>query len=1040
MLASAAVMVCAAAADDPAGLLGEVDDAQGSALASAEVWVQSESTGARWKTQTDQNGHYEVAPLPPGRYKVTVRLPGFRTVSRVGAVLDSREGLRIDFAMELLSVHEVITVTSGTDSMDPSAASSLLMTRDTAGATLPANGGDYRVLFDLMPGVVTTPASTGDAGQFTSNGQRPNSHTFRVDGVSANTGVGSSILPGAFPGASLPAMTAIGSTENLVSNGTAQSIELRTSDFSPEFTDRPGAAALVSTRSGSNEFHGEFFGRIRDNGWNARDWFSNSQGLDLPRPFYQRLGLALGGPVLANRTFFFFSAEHSTLSDTGIQVTSVPSYEARQRASGKLQVLLGSCPPPLGPDLGGGQAAGLLLRSDDGLLLSTGLRVDQSLGGRGNLFFRVAESPSRSYMTRYNWASGTAGLTLGGMGGIHDLRFHYSRSDLLSSSYGGGQGNGYPAFAMAGLLPGFTVGPDGFLEYQPVDVPPASGLPPLNGIGSVIGLSVPGLGQFLSWGGGTAQQNQLELRETFARTVGRHQFRAGGDYVRLTPSRGSPTYAVLGAASSLEDLIEGRPLAVISSSPAQNGGRIHQVSVFAQDTFRVSERLSLLYGLGWSITPPTATELPIPTVSGLWTGSDWQNTYTGGINGAGPWPMRYGQVAPRLGLAYRFPVGGLVLRAGAGTFYDAALGAAVNPINGAPFNSWLLAAGGSGVDTSTGPSDGMGQSHGSGAPDVQRFLTGAYPSLKLPTSYQWRVSVERNLGSRGAGSIAYLGAMGRNLLGHQAYVDPATGVVQRMVTLTANSSNYQALQMRYSGSLLRNFYGSVSYTWAHSIDDGSQDSSVFLVHPGYRLSEARGSSSFDVRHVLTVAWSYRMPQLGPSSRLSPWLGGWTLSGTLRARTGFPIDVLVNDQPLGQGFDNVGRPNRVPGVPVWIADPAVAGHRRLNPAAFSRPAAGMQGTLGRNVITGNGLVQLDMSLRREFAIFRRISGEIGLNVFNVLNHPAFADPVPFLASPWFGQSTSMQNLMFGSGSPNTGMPPLFQTGGARSAEFSFRIAF
>ena len=1025
-----------ALAGDSGGVFGKVQDSSGHALADAMVLVQSESTGARWKLRVDDNGGYSVAGLAPGRYKVTVRITGFRTVSRVGAVVDSGGGLQIDFAMELLGLHEVITVTTGRDALNPAAASSLMVTRDSPGATLPANGGDYRILFDLMPGVLITPASTSDAGQFTSNGQRPNSNTFRVDGVSANTGVGSSILPGAFPGASLPAMTAIGTTENLVSNGTAQSVELRTSDFSPEFSDRPGAEALVNTRSGSNGFHEEFFGHIRDSGWNARDWFANSRGLAFPRPSYTRLGGTFGGPILRNRTFYFLSAEASSLTDTGIQLTSVPSNQARQNAPDKLKQILDFYPRPIGPDLGNGEAEGLQPLNESGELLSTSLRIDQSLGGKGNLFARVVESPSKSQNNQFNWASGTLGVTLGtAHGGIHDFRFSYSRADLLFSFFGGGPGFVDAVLGLAGLLPGFTILPDGSISYQPTSVDLTSLLPPL-GVGQTIfGLSAPGLGQFISFGGGQARQDQWELRETFSKIVGRHDFRAGADYVQLRPSRDPATYAVLGVASSLESLLENKPLAVTSSSPAQNGGRVRELSIFAQDTFHLNERLSLLIGIGWHIVPPTGTEAQIPTVSGLWTGAAWQSAHSGDINGVGPWPMRYAQIAPRIGLAYRLPWEGLVLRAGAGTFYDATLGASLNPINGAPFNSWLL---GSGIDTSPDSSGGGSSAQWESSADVHRFLFSSYPALQLPRTYQWRVSVEKQLGSQGVGSVAYLGGAGRNLLGHEAYVDPDTGVLQRIVTLTENSSNYQALQMRYSGSVSRSLYGSVSYTWAHSIDNGSQDSSVFLIHPGYRLNEARGASSFDVRHAFTAAMSYRIPRRLPWANLPPWLAGWTLSGTLRARGGFPIDVLANEQPLGQGFDNVGRPNRVTGVSVWIDDPSVAGHRRLNRAAFSLPANGTQ--LGRNAIGGNGLTQTDMSLRREFPLVFGISAEVAVSVFNVLNHPAFADPVPFLSSPWFGQSTSMQNLMLGSGSPNTGLPPLFQTGGARSAEFSFRISF
>jgi hypothetical protein len=480
----------------------------------------------------------------------------------------------------------------------------------------------------------------------------------------------------------------------------------------------------------------------------------------------------------------------------------------------------------------------------------------------------------------------------------------------------------------------------------------------------------------------------------------------------------------LGSAASLQSLLDNQPLAVTISEPAENGGRIHEISAFAQDTYRWSDRMSLLYGLAWDITPPTAAGTQIPTFSGLWNGSTWQNVYAGVVNGTGAWPMRWNQIAPRIALAYRLHRD-LVLRAGFGVFRDPTLGAAVNPINGAPFNSWLLS--GDGGDPGIGATTGGNTSASSQSPDVQAFLAGRYPSLRLPTSYQWRLALEQQLGARGVGSIAYVGAAGRNLLGNEAYVDPATGILERLITLTANSSSYEALEMRYNGSLARNLYGSLSYTWAHSIDDGSLDSSMFLIHPGYSLDEARGSSNFDVRQSFTAALSRR-------------LSGWTLSGIFRARSGFPIDVETNEQPLGQGFDNVGRPDLVPGIPVWISDPDVAGGRRLNPAAFALPPNGAPGTLGRNAISGNPLLQVDASLRREFALFRSLSLEVGLNVFNVLNHPNFADPVPYLSSPWFGQSTSMQNLMLGSGSPNTGLPPLFQSGGPRSAELSFRLSF
>jgi hypothetical protein len=1011
------IMLFTASCAWASGISGVVQDTSGHVLPDADVQVQSESTGARWRTRPDDRGQYSVAGLPPGRYKVTARMPGFRTVSKGGVALEANSGAKLDFAMELLGLHEVITVVGGRDEMDPSGGDSLLVTRNSPGATLPANGRDFRASFDLMPGVIITPAGVSDAGQFTSNGQRPNASSFRVDGVSANTGVGGSALPGSFPGASLPAMTSIGTTENLASPETTQSVELRTSGFTPEFGERPGAEAVVTTRAGTNDFHAEFFGHVRDSGWTARDWFANSRAIAFPRPYYNNFGAVFGGPILRNRTFVFASAEQSRLSFSGLQLTAVPSLATRRNAPPAVQSILNSFPVPSGRDLSGGTAEGITALTKLASVESRSVRLDQSLGRFGNLFGRIVDSPSTSdsgYSSAYNgvlhWDSATLGVTAGMPGGaIDDFRLNYSRARL--STHLGNQWNG--VFDLAGLS---SVNPPPGLIYQ-------------LGPDTVFGLSIPGLGQFVGGSTRSPRQDQWEVRNTVAKEWRGHQFRAGVDYIRLMASRDSGGASALGVATSLQDLLDGGPLAVTYSVIPPLSSRIHTISLFAQDTVHPAEGLSVVYGIRWELTPPTPPRLLISSISGLWKGGIWQSAQTGQIDGAAPWPMRYGQVAPRVGVAYRVPGSGLVLRAGMGVFFDAALGAAIDPINGAPFNSWELSSGTTSAGSPMGLSGLPGPSQGGTAPDVLDFLIGSGPPLRLPASYQWRASVERSFESLGTASLAYVGSSGRNLLGNEAYVEPDTGVLTRSFTMTRNSSNYQALQARYTGSLGRNIQGSLGYAWSHSIDNGSEDSAVFLIHPGYRLNEARGSSSFDVRHALTAAVSYRVPRYG-----------WTVSGILRARTGFPIDVMNSEQGLGRGFDNVGRPDLVLGVPIWISDASVAGGRRLNPAAFQTPAAGARGTLGRNAIAGNGLAQFDMSVRREFPIYGRISLEAAISVFNVLNHPAFADPTRFLSSPWFGQSTSMQNLMLGSGTPNTGLPPLFQSGGSRSAEAGFRVIF
>src|SRR5262249_36941928 len=151
-------------------------------------------------------------------------------------------------------------------------------------------------------------------------------------------------------------------------------------------------------------------------------------------------------------------------------------------------------------------------------------------------------------------------------------------------------------------------------------------------------------GQFVSANPGRAGQDQWETLGAFSKQVGRHHLRTGFDFVRLEPFRDPPIDSVLSVAPSLQGLLDADPLAVTYSNAPRSGGRISTLSLFAQDTVRLGESINVVYGLRWEVTPPTADHVQIPTVSGLWTGTDWKTTHTGDITGTAPWPMRYGQV------------------------------------------------------------------------------------------------------------------------------------------------------------------------------------------------------------------------------------------------------------------------------------------------------------------------------------------------------------------------------------------------------------
>jgi hypothetical protein len=355
----------------------------------------------------------------------------------------------------------------------------------------------------------------------------------------------------------------------------------------------------------------------------------------------------------------------------------------------------------------------------------------------------------------------------------------------------------------------------------------------------------------------------------------------------------------------------------------------------------------------------------------------------------------------------------LVLRAGAGVFYDLGFSSAVDMVNGGPYNRWRAFT---------------------GLATLQETIQYGFArerDLKLPYTTQWNVTLERLLTRGSAVSIGYVGADGRRLLRRQAQF--RTDANQVVLATNNGNSSYHSLQLNYRSRSFRGLQGTASFTWSHAIDNGSWDSATWLVFQD--SGQDRGSSNFDVRQSFQAALSYELGQTG-----LPFTRGWRISSTLRARTGFPIDVVTTEHLFGLGFDNELRPDLVPGNPVWLADPFAPGGRRLNPEAFTAPSAGRQGTLGRNAITGNGLAQLDLALMREFALTERTRFEVRLEGYNVTNSTNFADPVRILASPLFGTSTSMTNLMLGAGRPNSGLSPAFQSGGPRTVQAGLTIRF
>ena len=1004
ILSGCLLLSAALQAQQGAQVFGLIKDPSDAVVPGATVTVVSQATGIRRSSHSNQEGMYVIASLQPGLYKVTARKEGFQTLARLGVRFEVAQNARIDFTLQVGNMEQELTVQGGPAPVNLQDGSvGMVIGRELIG-TLPLNGRGLLGLLELAPGVLVTPATAGEAGQFSTNGQRANTNYFTLDGVSANTGVSGTGMPAQFSGGSLPGMTAFGSTHNLISIEALEEFRIETSSFAPEYGRLPGAQVVVSSRSGSNDYHGSLFEYLRNQRLEANDWFANAQGLGSGPLRLNDFGATLGGPVRRNRTFFFASYEGLRLRQPYTWMEAVPSLLVRRYAPGPVQPILNAFPLPNGRDLGGGLTELTASTLRPSALDAGSLRLDHALSARLSLFARYSRTPSTTEsgysqinVSHFRSDILTIGLTASFSPSINnELRLNTAQTKVGADWRTSPEGGAIPLNLSS--LP------------LPIAVPAG---------GSFYRLSVSGVGELITGTPGTNSEGQFNLVDTLAVTRGTHQLRFGGDYRRLAARRGDPPYNVGITFESLADLAANQNMLVTYSEASQVSSVVRNVSLFLQDTWRVHPRLTLTYGSRWELNPPSAA---LRSAEYVLSESADQSSVQALSPGAALWRMGYFNFGPRIGVAYGLTRDGkTVLRTGAGAYYDAGFSAEADAVNGAPYNSLRMS---------------MGSPYGHAASTMGIPIRyGVAPNLRLPLSLEWNFTLERALGAYGVGAVSYVGSSGSGLLRREAFLRPDIGAVDVAVATNHGAASYSALQLQYRRSMARGLQGVLSYNWSHSIDTVSYASALQLVQPGFGAAEDRGSSSFDARHALTAAFSYEVP----AGRLH-LLRGWAMHGMVRSRTGFPIDILTRQDAFGLGLSNVIRPDLRSGVPLWLADSAAPGGKRLNPAAFTLPHNLAQGTLGRNVVEGLGMYQIDLALRRQFHLSERFSLDTRIEAFNVLNHANFGDPVRYLASPLFGQSASMLNLMMGNGSPNSGLAPALQAGGPRSMQLALRLRF
>jgi Carboxypeptidase regulatory-like domain/TonB dependent receptor len=1004
-------------------LSGTIRDQSGALIPGAEIEIVSQGRGPIRTVISGEDGGFVAPLLLPDVYAVKVRQPGFKPIEVSSVVIQVGDQVALPIQLQVGGVTDEISVIEPPSLVQESPALGTIINRQFL-ENLPLNGRTLQSLILVTPGVVTSPVGLFNfrPGQFSVNGQRESTNYFTVDGVSANLGILAGNSPIGMEG-EYGAFNALGGTNGLASVDALQEFKIQTSNFAPEFGRTPGAQVSLITRSGTNDFHGTVFGYYRTDALDANDWFANSRGLPKAKFKNYQFGGVLGGPIVKERTFFFGSYEGMRLRVPQAATRDVPTVALKNSVSAPMRALLEAFPVANGRDYGNGFAEFSATWSNPATSDATAIRVDHKLSNKLTLFGRYNDSPSDSSIRGPSLSSNaslsalttnftklhtaTFGATIIASSRLtNDIRFNYSRSrygtQTILDNFGGAKPVEYSVVAPSYLKPE---------EHA-------------------FGMVITGTTASYTTAPPIANRmEQVQIVDTLSVLHRSHEMKFGVDYRPLRPNHSSIPYNLNLRFANQADTINS--IVDVVTSQARTGSRMPNylnLSLFAQDTWKLKSRLTLSYGLRWEFNPPPVEKHghDIPAVVNIF---DPPNTDVDPSR-SGLWKTTYNNFAPRFGIAYHINTSsrfGSILRGGVGMFYDM-----VTTNAGYGYSTAMWPNSSVRRDLRTGyPLEGTAATAPVIAPLPPYYLHAFLPDLKLPYTTQWNVSIDQALGSAQTISMSYVGNAGRRLYRTYSWAPNVrfTGV---FLTTNEDYSDYHGLQMQFQRRMSRGLQATASYTWSKAIDTNSGEQDVYGASDFYPGPPAldRGPSDFDVRSSgsFAVTYNFSAPQIGSAGRAI--LSGWAIDSIFTARSASPIDLFSS----AVNFAKTWRPDYVPEAPLYIDDPTAPGGRRVNKAAFLTPINGRHGTLGRNTVRGFAASQLDFTLRRTITVTERVHTDLRLEMFNALNHPNFGNPVNDLANVNFGRSIQMLGRSLGN------LNSLYQIGGPRSMQIGLKVRF
>jgi len=1043
------------------GIRGEITDAHGLPVAGAKVIARNLGTSETREVSADADGEYRFLELPAGEYEVSAIAPGLQEarVSRVRVEVGAETIIGVKLS-QVKDRQDTVTVVETVPLVETSSTTLSQVVDRQLVQELPLNGRDFGKLVALTPGVTVEGSGVAGSekgfGQFNINGNRDRSNNYNLDGTDNNDPF--------FNNSALNQVGITGAPATLLPLDAIQEFSIQ-SQFGSEYGRNSGAVVNIVTRSGTNVLHGSLYEYNRNSAFDARNYFNTKLQQDgTPNPQSRfnnnNFGGSLGGPVIKDRAFFFFAYEgqrERVGSDFTLTVPSTAQIASAQALAVNNPV---QTVPSVNPALI--KITDLFPTSDSNSLAYSVRDKNDGNNLIGKIDYQLNENNTLS--GRYAFGQSDQVFPLGSLGGFGSgsrlanfAQISPTRVQVISlnwlTTFSPTKYNevrfGYSRFRTGFNSADATPGNPNFIDPTALGLDMGTGhvgLPEIDFNGDLENLGATGF----SVPRGRLSET-FQILDNYTWIHGHHTFKFGAEYHRydvqsfndnlergLLDVNTGPTLSADPIVNELANFYIGNIFALGNAGNTQRFTFNNNFGFFGQDEFRLRPNLTVTAGLRWEYIGPLGEKHNLLSnfdASGnlVQVGSPTlPNVYRRDLN----------NFAPRLGISWN-PRRSTVVRAGYGFYYDYtpqnnlianftnSAGIATNPVpslSSSPFFVGALDFNSNAFNgTATGPVFAP-----TGSPQ-SIFIT----DLKLRTPYvqSWSLNVQQELGKAVAFELGYVGTKGTKLTRLYDQNQDFTNTQWSTIDVFSGGANstYNALQTTVRLAQFHGVSGFSTYAWGKSIDGASDGidfnfASAAFPQNSDNLRAEKGPSTFDTRHRWTSAITYRVPTLPHVPNL--FGAGWQLNTILTIQSGRPIPI-VNSNDTSGTFNFHQRPNVVSGVsPIFSNWSPSSGY--LNPAAFSQPADGTFGDLGRNAIYGPGFHNLDFSATKDFRLREPLLLQFRAEFFNLFNHPNFALPQGSFGTPSFGQITQTPDVA--QGNPGLG------GGGPRVVQFGLRLQF